>query len=301
MIYESENGDILTAGTCQTDDGEHYKSGDTTYRYTDLLFMKYDKTGKRTGFRKYGGSDFDSFHGASYSPEVGWVVWGSTQSCDGDITKRREKGTMLYPREFLTVFDNDLNEKWQYVFEGLEEIYTTHAVIVDEYIYIAGSLAASTGNHNQTAVFKFNSDGLHVKTRIIYAAMVMGIYAAADNTLLVPISPSAYSDNTAQPQIYRLDTNLEVKKIINDAVSNGSSYKVIPTIDNGFYTVQTQLVKYLPQPLWMNRSMTDSATVLSRYDSNGELLYRKTYDKNHEVEDVDIVIPLPNGKVIIDR
>jgi len=42
-------------------------------------------------------------------------------------------------------------------------------------------------------------------------------------------------------------------------------------------------------------------TVLSRYDANGKLLYRKTYDKNHEVEDIDIVIPLPDDRVIIDK
>ena len=58
---------------------------------------------------------------------------------------------------------------------------------------------------------------------------------------------------------------------------------------------------YLPQPPWMNRVMMDIATVLCRYDADGELLFRKTYDKYHEVEDIDIVIPLPDGRVIVDR
>ena len=300
-ICESENRDILTIGTCQTDDGEHYKSGDSSHGYTDLLLMKYDKDGKRTGFKKYGGSDFDSFRGACYSPDVGWVIWGSTQSCDGDITKRKEKGSMLYPKEFLAVFDDNLNEKWQYVFEEQEEIYTSYAVVADKHIYVTGSLSAATGKHNQTAILKFNSDGNIIKSKIIDATTVMGIYAAKDDTILVSVNPSAYNSNSAKPQVYRLDANLEIKKTIDDAVGNGFDYKAVPTDDNGFYTVQTQIVKYLPQPLWMNRSITDYATVLSRYDLNGKLLYRKSYDKNHEVEYVDVAIPLPDGRVIIDK
>ena len=301
-ISESENGDILTAGTCQTDDGEHYKSGDSTYRYTDLLLMKYDKNGKRIELRKYGGSDFDSFCGADYSPTVGWVVWGSTQSCDGDITQRNEKGTMLHQCDFIVVFDNSLNEKWQYVFEGQEGIYTTYAVIANRHIYIAGSLSANTGKHRQTAIFKLDGNGNIVGSKIIDAEIVLSISVATDSTILVSVNPSIYLDNNStSPQIYRLGANLEIKKTIDDIVGNGLNYKVVPTNDNGFYTVQTQLVKYLPQPPWMNRSMIDSATVLSRYDSNGKLLYRKTYDKNHWVENIDIVIPLPDDRVIIDR
>ena len=299
-IRETENGDILTAATCQEDDGEHYKSGDSSYGYTDLLFMKYDKNGKRTGFKKYGGSDFDSLRGAYYSPDIEWVVWGSTQSCNGDITQRKERGVMLQSREFLTVFDDNLNEKWQYIFEGQEEIFTSYVTIVNKDIYLTGPLFKDTGKHNQTAVFKFNSEGTLIKSKIINALSVAGI-CTADVTVLVSVNPSEYNEAPAIPQVYRLDANLEVKKTINDTISNGFGYKVIPTDDNGFYTVQTQSVKYLPQPLWMNRSITDYATVLSRYSAAGDLLYRKTYDKNHEVEDYDIVLPLPDGRVIIDR
>ncbi|MCL2632660.1 MAG: hypothetical protein FWD45_06215, partial [Coriobacteriia bacterium] len=136
FIFELENGDLLTVGTCQTNEDE-YDLDHPTYGFTDLLLMKYNSAGNRTVFRKFGGSDFEFSEGASYSLDVGLVVWGSTQSCDGDITERSEKGTMLYPRQFITVLDDDLNEKWQYVFEGQEEIYDTYLVIADERIYVA--------------------------------------------------------------------------------------------------------------------------------------------------------------------
>ncbi len=300
-ICETESGDILTVGNCQTDDGEHYKSGDSTHGYTDLLLMKYDKTGKRTGFRKYGGSDFDSSRNAYYSPDVGLVVTGSTQSCDGDITQRKEKGTMLYPREFLAVFDDDLNEKWQYIFEEQEEIYTSYAAIYDKQIYVTGSLSKDTGKHNRTAVFKFNNDGTAVKSEAIDTATVMGICVSDDGVIMIPVNPSAYAGDSAAPRVYRLDTNLNNMTTVNDTSGNGNDYTVIPTDDNGFFTIHAQIVAYLPQPPWMNRSMTDSAVVLSRYNASGKLIYRKTYNKNHEVEDTDMVIPMSDGRVIVGR
>lgn len=301
FICETQGGELLTVGTCQTDDGKHYLNGDSTYGLTDLIFTKYDKNGKRIGLMKYGGSDFDSFRSACYSPEIGLVVSGSTQSCDGNITKRKEKGTMLYPREFVTVFDDDLNEKWQYVFEDQNEIYTSYLSVIGKQIYVAGSLASDTGKHNQTAVFKFNQDGTGMKSKIINASLVMGIYATEDRMLLLSVNPSAYCEKSGIPQIYKLDTDLQINKAIDDAPSNAYEYKVVPTSDNGFFTVQMQQVKYLPQPVWMNRSMMSSATVVSRFDADGKLLYRKTYDQNHEVEDIDIVIPLKDGKVIVGR
>jgi hypothetical protein len=203
--------------------------------------------------------------------------------------------------EFLAVFDDDLNEKWYYAFEGKNEMSTTYSVTVDKHIYVTGPLSEKSGKHNQTAVFKFDNEGTLVKSRIIDTEIVGGICAAADGTILVSVRPYTDHGSSSAPQIYRLDAQLNITNTIYDAAGNGFDYKVIPAGDNGFYTVQTQYAKYLPQPPWMSRLMTDYATVLSRYDAAGTLLYRKTYDKNHEVEDIDTVIPLPDGRVIINR
>lgn len=170
-----------------------------------------------------------------------------------------------------------------------------------EHIYATGSLFKEGGEHNQTAVFKFDNEGTVIKSKIIDAATVGGICAAADGAILVSVDPSTYNATSDTPQIYRLDAELNITNIIYGAAGTGFVCKVIPTGDNGFYTVQTHYVKYLPQPLAMSRLMTDHATVLSRYDADGTLLYRKTYDKNHEVEDIDVVIPLSDGRVLISR
>ncbi len=301
-ICETKSGDILTAGTCQEDDGEHYRRGESNYSYTDLVFAKYDPDGTCISTKKYGGSDFDSFRSAFYSPDIGYVITGNTQSGDGDITKRKEQGDRLYPREFLTVLDDDLNEKWQYVFEDENQIYLSYIVVAGKRIYVTGPLSEDTGKHNQTAVFTFGPDGADMKSAIINASLVTGM-AVSDNGLLISVNPfdPDTNDHSGAPQIYKLNTDLTVEAVIDDVSAKGFGYQVIPTADDGFFTIQSQIVKYLPQPLTMGRGIEDTATILSRFDDRGELLYRKVYDKNHMMENTDVVIPLPDGRVIIGR
>ncbi len=298
-IVETPKGELLTIGCCQMN-GEQYAKADPTYGITDLVLMKYNKKGDCITNKAFGGSDFDSFSSACYSAETGLVVYGTTQSCDYDITARKEKGTMLYPRDFITVFDDDLNVKWQYVFEGKEEIYSSFIGLSGGNIYLAGALSKESGKHNQTAVFRFNADGKMLHAKVLDVTSVSGMAMAQDGKLLIAVNPVKHGDKPSMMQICKLDENLNIVQTIDDLIGNGYDYNLVYTDDGGFFTTHMDGVKDLPQPIWMNRSITDRAVVLSRYDKNGKLLYRKTYDKNHEVEDLDIVMPLSNGKVVVD-
>jgi len=311
FICETPDGSILTVGTCQTDD-DHYKKGDPSYSYTDLLLMKYDSTGKRVKLKKYGGSDFDSFRNACYDPDVGFVVLGSTQSCDGDITKREEKGSGLYPRELLVVLDDNLNEQWQYVFEGSEEIHWAYAAVVDGQIFVAGSLSGDSGKNNQSAVFKFSAQGIILNSISINSQLAGGIQVSKDQTLLLLLN--GFGDESVAPdyslhhnwthtesKVYRLSQNLETLKIVQTAVGSEYYDRIVPTGDNGFFIVQKQAAAYLPQPSWMDMDRIDLATVLCRYNADGNLVLRKTYHKNRQAKADDTVIPLPDGRVIVGR
>ena len=302
QIFETADGGILTAGSCPEDDNFYLKNQENTaYGRTDLLLMKYDKDGNCVKLKKYGGTDYDSFGDACYSPDIGMVVCGSTQSCDGDIVQRKEKGTMLNSCEFLAVFDDNLNEKWQYVFDDQdkqEKIYTSRAAVSSKRIYVTGLLS---GRSRQASVFKFNENGGIVKSAIIDIMAVTDICVTGDNTVLISEYPPTYEPASPVSRIYRLDEDLNIKGTISDAAGNGFNYSVIPMDDNGFSTVWAQIVKYLPQPLAVSHTSSDCATVLSRYDEDGKLIYRKTYDKNHDTEDYDVVVPLPDGRVITGR
>ncbi|MFT3951608.1 MAG: hypothetical protein QM689_06630 [Oscillospiraceae bacterium] len=304
-IGETQNGAILTAGVCESEYVAYDEINCITSDTVDLLLMRYEKNGAHTEKKIFGGTDYESFSGACYAPEVGWVVWGFTQSCDRDFTQRKEKGEMLTGVEFMTVFDENINEKGQYIFEGEEDLITSYVTIADQQIYITGTLksaaTAKCGAGKQAVVFKFNPDATVADSIRFPVSDVMGIYTAGDGTLLLPFSSPANDDTSAESQVYKLDKNLAVIQTIRDTAAGGYSYTLIPTEDHGFFTVQSQSVKYLPQPPWMNRITTDSMTILSRYDAAGTLLYRKSYDKNHEVETMDTVIPLLDGRVVVGR
>jgi len=301
FLCETADGALLTAGSCQDDGGARARNGDNTYGYSDLLMMKYSKDGKRLNLLQYGGSDFDSFSGASYTPEVGLVIWGSTQSCDGEITARKEKGGMLYGREFLAVLDTNFNQKWQYVFEEQEEIFTAFVTVSKDKIYLAGELSADSGKPDQTAVFRFNAAGRITKSCILDLDSVCGLSAVADGSLLLAANPSAYAAISATAQVFRLSNALEITQTILDVPGDALYFQVISTADNGFFTLQQQPVKTIAVPAYVSYRPTLNASILSRYDAQGTLLLRKTYDKNLEITSETAVTPLPNGRVLVGK
>lgn len=297
-LVENQHGEILTVGCCQMN-GDQFADADPTYGVTDIVLMKYDKNGKRTKIRTFGGSDFESFTSACYSPKTGLVINGTTQSCDRDITARKEIGTMLYPRDLIAVFDDDLNSKWQFVFEGVQEVYSSELVLAQDNIYLAGSLTKDSGNSNKSEVFQFDFEGKLLKSSIVDFNSCL-ISASQEGKILIA-NRSNYMSDSKKMQIYKFDKNLNITDKIEALNGTGHIDSIVQTGDGGFFTTYTEDVKYLPQPLWMSRLSTDMATVLCKYDKNGNLEYRKTYDKNHSVENADIVIPLSSGKVIVDR
>jgi hypothetical protein len=288
-LCQTKSGDIVALGYTATDGP------------TDIALSIYDSSGKCTKERTFGGSDFDNFISALYTPDIGLVVLGSTQSCDGDITARKEKGTMLYPVDFIAVFDNNLNEKWQYVFENNQGVFSSHLATDGKYLYVAGNIADKSAKSNKTGVFKFDSEGTVLNFVSLNAGMFSDLSCAKDNSILLCVNPTINQNQSKKSQVYKLDSNIKTIKIIDDTNGGALNDTVIPADDGGFFTVKTQIVKYLPQPKWMNRCITDYATVLSKFDQNGKLLFRKTYDKNHYAENQDVVIPLPDGKVIVNK
>ena len=287
-LSETPDGSLLAAGNCQTDNDAHNA-------VEDLLLIKYGQNGHVLQRRQFGGSDFDWFNSACYSPEIGWVVLGQTQSSDGDFTARRENGSGLFPQAFITVFDDNLNVKWQYIFVGDNNIGNTHAIIQNGKLYVAGNLP------DQTAVFKFDAGGSLLKSTVINAKFVTSLAAAPDGTLLISMDPAMSGEAPGVLQIYKLDNQLNIIRIVDDLKGNGYGYQVIPTNDGGFFTLITQTVKTPPHLPDVNFVMNDTATVLSRYDAAGNLICRKTYDGSHDTETGDKVIPLPDGRVIVGR
>ncbi len=283
-LFETPQGDILTAGRLSI-----------TEHPTDLLLMKFSADGAQTARRVYGGTDFDSFVDAVYTPKLGLVVLLTTQSCDGDITTRKEVGTMLYPRTMVVSFDEELQENWQFVWEDEEDIYAATMAVHGESLAVAGCLAQESGRFGKTAVYTLDAGGARTAEAELDAAGFPYLVADSDKIRIAMVETA--SSEPCTPQIIELDNRLRTVRVTEDAAGITGDYRIFNERDGGFFTVQ-QVSLSTP---WGDRKGTDTAAILSRFDEKGNLTARKVYDRSRCTSDTDKLFPLPDGRILTEK
>ncbi len=67
---------------------------------------------------------------------------------------------------------------------------------------------------------------------------------------------------------------------------------ITPTSDNGFIVKSIRIVDYIPQPAYVSSIWMDQEVVLTKYDINLDVIWRKTYDNYKNTLLVDYVMPI---------
>lgn len=70
-----------------------------------------------------------------------------------------------------------------------------------------------------------------------------------------------------------------------------------PTDDEGFIIVSVRNIKTVPQPAYISSIWYDTETVVTKYDKNFKIEWRKTYDNIKNAVGLDMVLPLRDGSV----
>lgn len=281
-LFETPEGDILTVGRLST-----------SYRADDLLLMKFSAEGEQIARRVYGGSDFDSFHDAVYSPKAGLAVLLDTQSCDGDITTRGETGDRLYPRAMVVSFDEDLQEKWQVIWKPEDDIYAAGIALNKDSLIVAGNLSGESGRFGKTLVVALDAEGRRTASAELEEAGFP--HLSTDGGKIRLALNTTMGDETGAAKIVELDDSLRIVRITEDAPGLIGDYRIFGTQDGGFFA--RQIVALSAHP-WSGRGTDDEAVILSRFDPKGRLAARKVYDRSHCTGDEDKVLPLPDGRVL---
>lgn len=282
-LFQDNRGQILTVGCCAIQSERD-----------DIVLMCYDLAGNRIAQTTFGGSDYEMLDGAFYAPDMGLVVYGMTQSHDGDITGRRNADLSATP--FVAVFDEELNLKWHYVFEDKQDLFGCSVAVSREHIYVGGGLTKETGFVNKGAVYRFNAQG-EMTTFCIFDQPIDGLAVLPDQTLLAVMGTAQHTSQI----ILKLDANLTLLTTIQDELTTHIQHPPVVTGDGGFFTTSVLPVKGLPQPPFMSKVRFDVVTVLSKYDEEGNLLSRKVFDTSHLTEKVDEVLPLADGRVVVEK
>ena len=75
--------------------------------------------------------------------------------------------------------------------------------------------------------------------------------------------------------------------------------ELTPTDDGGFILVGYRPIKTVPQPEVISAIWFDYETVAAKYDKDFKLEWRKTYDSLKDTIGRDIIIPQPDGSVVL--
>ena len=75
---------------------------------------------------------------------------------------------------------------------------------------------------------------------------------------------------------------------------------ISPTNDGGFIMVSSRNINTIPQPAYISSIWYDTETVVTKYDKEYKVEWRKTYDSVKDALGFDKVLPLSDGSVVVE-
>src|SRR5690606_15486957 len=156
-VYQTQDGGYLIAGSSSSNDGD--VSGN--HGGTDFWIVKMNAAGNIETQNSYGGSGIDSAQDIQPTSDGGYIIAGSSDSNDGDVTGHQGEGDFWIVKISLTG-----SMVWQKTFGGSAgDFAKSIKQTVDGGYIVAGSSESNdgdvSGNHGETDfwVVKLSSNG----------------------------------------------------------------------------------------------------------------------------------------------
>ncbi|MCT4686017.1 hypothetical protein [Vallitalea sp.] len=288
--------EILVIGECMAKDYKSYinkKQIVNDDSSNDIVITKLDAKGNIVRQKIFGGSDDDNLYVSKYDKDMGIIIKGRTKSKDGSFAINTKEDNKIF---VACINEKNLKIKWVH---HLEENYSPYnQLYVDNgLVYVAIDRASTHLKKNKGKIITINNEGKVTKT-------ITHIYTESERWSDSMITLSNHdiivgcgNQNLGTLRIFS-DSGKE-KKIIKNL--NLSPNEIIPTDDGGFIIKSIREIEVIPQPSYISSIWFDHEVVIIKYDSNYNVKWRKTYDKYKGSIEVDKVIPLKNGKVIIEK
>ncbi len=218
----------------------------------DLLVSKIDKAGNTLSKKFYGGTKDEEAYKIIKSTDGGFLVAGSTNSDDGNITNYHQGGAPYFPDDgWLLKLDANANLVWQKTIGGdqFDEIASV-LQFPDNNIVIAGN----TLSDNNGDIFNFKGN-LDVFVAKIGSANFIRGYVFADMN----------GDGIKQPS----------ETYFNNGFVNSTKGSLVSAsnINNGFYANSTDTGRYITKPVIQNsyfisNPLADTATFITYLQSD---------------------------------
>lgn len=279
-LFLSKNNEIMAVGS-------YYKQSEDNAG-SDIVIMKLDEKGNLLQEKKFGGSDFDYIKHAKYDKELGIVISGATQSNDGDFAMDKAYRNV----DFIALIDDSLDLKWVIHMDEKESLFDDQFIISNKNIYFSANY--QNGNTTNTSIVKLDEKGNRIWAK---PSLNVGMFARAIAVLQNgDILCGSGQQNLGALVV--LDQMGNEKKRIKDLKYPPTA--ITPTDDGGFIITSSRTIGTVPQPPQISSVWYDTELVVIKYSSNYKVEWRKTYDKYKDELGRDFVLPLSNGKLVVD-
>lgn len=294
-IFLTENEEIIAAGNWYSRDGKQTVEREAD----DIVITKVNKDGNVIEQKSFGGRDFDSVRIAKYRQGVGIIINGYTQSHNGEFAIVGKETS----KNFIALVDENLKVKWvTHADDNVNFVYD-QLVVSGDFVYVLGNkyhidnkyITSSLLTINSGFFLKLDLNGNQVLTLSRpYEDRWSDIINILDSGDLI-----IGSGQQNQGELLILDSKGNVKKHLKDLKYRAD--EIIPTNDGGFIVKAIRDIKTIPQPPQISCIWYDREVVITKYDKNYQLQWRKTYDNYKDSTQIDLVLPLRNGNVIIEN
>lgn len=281
----TKNEEICIVGTGRVKNGVQTKEDapDT------IAITKLDPGGNLLEQKWFGGSDFDYVYSAVYKKAAGLILWGSSQSHDGDFAIDKE----MNHNDFIACINSSLELLW--VFQaGMNRGFNTVPSVSEEgEVNILGSIQ-ETGSKPKGLLIKLDREGKTIWEKQAYDDYWgCSVNQAANGDILIA---KGYGES-GMIAVVGSDGN---EKMLLEGLEFYPT-RICPVESGGFIVTATRNVGYLPQPPFISSIWYDTELVAEKYGSEYKIEWRKTYDRYKNQRGTDLAWPQPDGSLVVPR
>lgn len=301
----AENEEIWLVGTGRMKNGVQMKEGvpDTEAATSDFIgpisslepwdvadsiaVTRLDSNGNLLEQKWFGGSDFDEVYSADYKTTPGLILWGSSQSHDGDFAIDEDRSR----NDFIACINSKLELQWVFHAGMNSGIDTAPFVLENGEVCILGSIH-ETGSKPKGLLIKLDKEGKPIWEKKAYDGYWGRSVTRAENGDI--LIAKGYGDSG---MIAVVDCDGNEKKLLDDLKFYPGM--ICPVKSGGFIVTATRNIDYVPQLPIISSIWYDTELIAVKYGTDYEIEWRKTYDHYKNKRGTDVVWPQPDGSLVI--
>jgi tetratricopeptide (TPR) repeat protein len=270
-VISTDDGGYIIAGVTRSYDAEN----------SDVWLIKTDSNGYELWNKTFGGSSDDGAYSVQSTNDGGYILSGYRDN---------------YDKAWLIKTDSNGNELWNNTFQGLgllgfNYLYSALPTKDNGYVIVGETDSSDTGNLDAWLI-KTDSNGNELWNKTFggyYDDTTQAIQITNDGGYVLAGRTSSYSDDSEDFDAWLIRTDSNGNKLWEktfDGQSSGDSILSVQLAIDGGFILAGETDPY---------DLGDWDAWLIKTDSNGNMLWEKTYDSSDDDDTANSVLSTSDG------